>query len=145
MILMTDMRLLGFALRSYSASSVINRLRWPKRVGLASMLVLGFLLFGCKAEEYYYNVFFRAKIALLLLIGIHYLIFRKSVYGHRAELERGEVLPARVKWAAALSLVLWSGVVVAGRSIGYTPISTTPVPSASVVAAPAQVSTSLPR
>ena len=45
-------------------------------------------------------------------------------------------VPAQAKVAAVLSLVLWSLVVIAGRSIGYTPISTTPVPSAELNVAP---------
>jgi len=94
------------------------------------VLSIGFLLFGCKAEEYYGNVFFRCKVALLLLIGLHHLIFRKSVYDDPTQLDRATVVPLQAKLAAALSLILWSLVVIAGRSIGYTPISTTPVPSA---------------
>jgi hypothetical protein len=130
MILMTDLRVLGLALPGFSIASVMERLRIPKRVGLLSMLSIGFLLFGCKAEEYYGNIFFRYKAALLLLLGLHYLIFRKSVYDDPAQLDRAKVVPAQAKLAAALSLILWSLVVIAGRSIGYTPISTTPVPSA---------------
>ena len=52
MILMTDMRLLGLAMRDYPVSSVVEHLRIPKRVGLITMLTLGFLLFGCKADVY---------------------------------------------------------------------------------------------
>jgi hypothetical protein len=130
MILMTDLRVLGLALPGFSIASVMERLRIPKRVGLLCMLSIGFLLFGCKAEEYYGNIFFRCKVALLLLIGLHYLIFRKSVYDDPTQLDRAKVVPVQAKLAAALSLILWSLVVIAGRSIGYTPISTTPVPSA---------------
>ena len=141
MILMTNLRVLGLALRGYSIASVMGRLRVPKGIGLLTMLIIGFLLFGCKAEDYYQNVFFRAKIALLLLIGVHYLIFRKSVYRDPARLDREKTVPVLAKVAAALSLALWSLVVIAGRSIGYTPISTTPVPSAELTAHPI----SLPR
>lgn len=34
MILMTDLRVLGLALRGFSIASVMERLRMPKRVGL---------------------------------------------------------------------------------------------------------------
>lgn len=93
------------------------------------MVTLGFLLFGSKAEEYSGNIFFRIKLMLLCLVGVHYLVFRKSVYDNTAELDRTPLVPARAKVAAILSLVLWTSVVCAGRSIGYTPLSTTPVPS----------------
>src|ERR1700684_3281887 len=74
MILMTDLRLLGLAMGRFTVSSVVGRRRLPKRFGLIAMVVLGFLLFGCKAEEYYYNAWFRIKLILLLLIAVHYLI-----------------------------------------------------------------------
>jgi len=130
MILMTDMRLLDLGMRGYSISSVVDRLRLPKRYALMAMFLVGFLLFGCKAEEYYYNIFFRTKVILLFLIGLHYLIFRKSVYSNPGELERTRFVPVRAKLAASLSLLLWTLVICAGRSIGYTPISRTPVPVA---------------
>ena len=133
MILMTDMRILGFALRRYPVSVVIEGLRLPKRYALITMLTLGFLLFGSKATEYLGNIFFRTKVILLCLIGIHYLVFRKSVYDNLADLDRA---PARAKLAAALSLVLWTSVVIAGRSIGYTPLSTTPVPTSGMYDVP---------
>src|SRR5579871_6012705 len=66
MILMTNMCILGLALRGYPLASVIGRLRIPKRIGLLCMLTMGFLLFGSKAVEYSQNVFFRIKIALLI-------------------------------------------------------------------------------
>jgi hypothetical protein len=140
MIFMTNLRVLGLALRGYPLASVIGCLRIPKRIGLLCMLTMGFLLFGSKAEEYSQNSFFRAKIALLLLIGVHSLIFSKSVYRDPAEFDRARVTPLRAKLAAATSLILWTLLVIAGRSIGYTPISTTPVPTAEL-----ENSISLPR
>jgi uncharacterized membrane protein len=119
MILMTDMRLLGLAMQRYPVSSVIDRLRIPKRCGLIAMVAFGFILFGCKAEEYYYNAWFRVKIALLLLIGVHYLIFRSGVYNNTRAPDSSPSLPPRAKLAGALSLILWTAVVCAGRGIGY--------------------------
>src|SRR5580698_9332447 len=69
MILMTDLRLLGWAMRSRPVSHVVDQLRIPKRIGFLLMVTFGFLLFGCKAEEYYYNPFFRAKLILLVCIA----------------------------------------------------------------------------
>jgi hypothetical protein len=138
MILMTDMRLLGLALRGYSVASVVERLRVPKRVGLLAMLTIGFLLFGCKADEYYHNIVFRTKVILLFAIVVQYLVFR-DVYKNPGELDRSAAMPKRAKVAAISSLVLWVSVVCAGRSIGYTPISTTPVPTASIQGATREI------
>src|ERR1700733_2330733 len=119
MILMTDMRMLGVAMRSYPVSDVINQLRTPKRVGFLVMITLGVLMACCKAEEYYYNDWFRLKLALLAGVGLHVLIFRRRVYNRAADLDRMSPLPAGAKLAAVVSLVLWIGIACAGRGIGY--------------------------
>src|ERR1700687_2692393 len=64
-ILATDLRLLGVVLRNQPVSDVVQQLRWPKRIGFLIVATCGFLLASSKAEEYYYNAFFRAKLALL--------------------------------------------------------------------------------
>jgi len=119
MILMTDMRLLGLAMRSYPVSDVIDQFRTPKRVGFVVMITLGVLMACCKAEEYYYNDWFRLKMALLVVVALHALIFRRRVYNRAAELDGMPSLPAGAKLAAAISLVLWIGIACAGRGIGY--------------------------
>jgi hypothetical protein len=119
MIIMCDLRLLGLALRRYSISDVYGQLRWPKVCGFLVILVCGLLLACSKAEEYYYNVFFWAKMSLLALIAVNSLVFRGSVYGNTAALDKAARLPGSAKLAAILSLVLWIGVVICGRGIGY--------------------------
>ena len=114
MILMTDLRLLGWAMRSHPVSHVVDQLRVPKRIGFLLMVTFGFLLFGCKAEEYYYNPFFRAKVVLLTCVAVHALVFRGTVYGRPDGFD-----PSRAKLAAVLSLLLWTGIACMGRGIGY--------------------------
>jgi hypothetical protein len=119
MILMTDLRLLGIAMRQRSLADVAGQLRILKRVGFLFVATFGFLMFGSKAEEYYYNAFFRMKLTLFVLIAIHALVFRPTVYNKLAELDKLPRVPGRAKLAAALSLVLWTCVAIAGRGIGY--------------------------
>jgi hypothetical protein len=119
MILMTDMRLLGLSLRSYPVSEVIDQFRMPKRVGFLLIATCGILMACCKAEEYYYNDWFRLKLALLLLVALHAVIFRRSVYHRAAGLDPGSPLPAGAKLAASISLILWTSIACAGRGIGY--------------------------
>lgn len=116
MIVATDLRLLGWALPDSSITEVIFQLRWPKRIGFLFAGSCGFLLFATKAEEYYYNPFFRIKLLLFLLVAIHALLFRRSVYGQCAT--RTLTTPA-AKLAATISLILWLGILFAGRAIGY--------------------------
>jgi hypothetical protein len=119
MILMTDMRLLGLAFRNRPVADLVDQLRAPKRWGLLLAVTCGFLLFCCKAEEYYYNAFFRAKVALFCCVILHALIFRGSVYSKAAEFDREGLVPGRAKLAAGLSLFLWISIAIMGRGIGY--------------------------
>jgi hypothetical protein len=118
MILVTDLRLLGLGLRNYPVADLLDRLRKPKLVGLALMVAFGVLLFGAKAEEYYYNIFFRAKMMILTLILIHWIVFRAGVYRNGPALDAaGPTGQARL--AAISSLALWIGMALCGRGIGY--------------------------
>ena len=119
MIVMTDLRLLGLAMGRRSISDVVNQLRVPKRIGFVLAATCGALLFLSKAEEYYFNTFFRVKILLFVLVAVHAMTFRGSVYSQAAELDAAPQVPPRAKIAAGLSLLLWAGILIAGRGIGY--------------------------
>ncbi|MGH7969024.1 MAG: DUF6644 family protein [Limisphaerales bacterium] len=120
MILVTNMRLLGLAFRDRSISDMVDQLRIPKRYGLVLVATCGLLLLGAKAEEYYYNIFFRLKLLLLCLIFVHGWIFRRSVYFNTSALDVARPrIPGRAKLAASLSILLWVAVACAGRGIGY--------------------------
>ena len=58
-------------------------------------------------------------MSLLALVAVHGLIFRRSVYENTAALDKAPAIPGVAKLAASLSLVLWLGVAIAGRGIGY--------------------------
>lgn len=119
MVLMVDLRLLGLAMRKRSVSDVVNQLRWLKWAGLAVVVTCGILMLGSKAEEYYYNIFFRVKMTVLSLILVHSLVFRRSVYSKVSEYDKTGKIPGRAKLAASLSLILWTCMVICGRGIGY--------------------------
>jgi hypothetical protein len=114
LILMTDLRLLGLVLKSYTITEVVSGLRPWKRLGGAIMICMGLLLGGSESDKYYANPYFWAKMTFLVCIGIHALIFRPLVYNRTEEIDNA---PAKV--AAVLSLVLWFGVLTMGRLIGY--------------------------
>ena len=115
MIVVTDLRLLGVGMSSYSVSEIVNGLRVPKRFGFALAAACGVLLLGVGSARYSWNRWFTIKITLLVLIAISYLIFRRGVYNNAAELDRAAKIPGRAKLAAGLSLLLWTGVACAGR------------------------------
>lgn len=119
MILMTDLRLLGLAMTSRPVADVVGGLRVWKRAGFAIMVTCGALLAASKADSYYGNPYFRLKMGLLALVVVHALVFGRSVYSKAAEFDRTAQIPKRAKLAACLSLLLWIGLVCAGRWIAY--------------------------
>jgi hypothetical protein len=116
---MTNLRLLGLALTSTPVASVIESTRIWKRCGFVLMIGCGILLAGSKLDTYYANPYFLMKLSFLVLIGIHGLIFRPTVYCHPADLDRTLQLPLRAKLAGGISLVLWLSVLTCGRWIAY--------------------------
>jgi len=115
LILITNLRLLGWALNDIPADDMIRSLRPWKQFGFAVMVTCGILLGASKASEYLPNPFFQLKMALLLALSLHGLYFRRSVYRPMA----GPIQPAPARAAAVMSLILWVGVVSMGRWIAY--------------------------
>jgi len=119
LIFITDLRILGLAMRGTSVSDVITQFRPWKRAGLVLVAGCGIMLAWAKAEFYYHNPYFWAKLSLLTLVGVHALVFRRSVYNNPAALDRAPVMPTNAIVAACLSLTLWIGILSMGRMIGY--------------------------
>jgi hypothetical protein len=119
MILMTDLRLLGLAMTSRSVTDVVKQLRPWKHVGLTIMVSCGIMLGGAKLGIYYDNPYFRMKLSLLLLVGVHALVFRRSVYKNTEAIDRAPAIPGVAKAAACISLALWLGIMCCGRWIAY--------------------------
>lgn len=79
--------------------------------GFALSLASGSLLFISDAAQVAGNPAFRFKLALILTAGLNALVFHA-----RDSLRRHDTV---ARWQAALSLVLWFGVISAGRMIAY--------------------------
>ena len=114
MIVFTDLSMLGWIPRQISAAAVIDGLRVPKRVGFLIAATFGFLLFCCKAEQYYYNIFFRTKLLLFALVAVHALVFRTRVYNQPNETIPAQRPTLQARLAAFLSLLLWASILTAG-------------------------------
>lgn len=114
-----DLRLLCVLLPGSSIPDVLRPLVRFAWYGFALMLISGLLLFCAEAADVCRNPAFALKMALLVALGINQWIFRVTVY--RAIVAREPPLPARrrAQLAAALSLILWLGVVALGRAIAY--------------------------
>lgn len=103
-VLFADLRLLGLGMSGYSVSEVMDGLRIPKRIGLAAAVLSGVALFSFQAGRYLSDPWFHTKIALLLLLCGNYLLFRRNLQN-----------PGKAKLTGGLSLLLWTGVICAGR------------------------------
>lgn len=114
-----DLRLLGVTMRQTPASEVNDRLLPWTVAGFVVMVISGSLLFYAIPVKTYLNIFFRIKAMLLLLAGANVAVFHLTVYRTMAKWDLDPVPPFRARLAGGLSLVLWAGIVVAGRMIAY--------------------------
>jgi hypothetical protein len=119
MIVIVDLRLLGLAFRGGPASKIVNEfLRWSK-FGFAIMFITGGFLFITQAGKAYGNAFFRAKLILLLLVGINAAVYQTMFYPKMAEWDLAGRTPAGARFCAGLSLIVWIAVIVCGRTMAY--------------------------
>jgi hypothetical protein len=115
-----DFRLLGIASRSRPFSLVKSDvLKWVWAAFVLTVIT-GTLMFTTNATVYYGNFFFRTKVLLLALAGINMLVFELTTGRRAGDWGSAATTPRAAKAAAALSLVLWVGIIFMGRWIGYT-------------------------
>ena len=119
LILMFDLRLLGWAFRTESASKIMQQVMPWALPGFGIMFITGVLLFLSQAEKVYTNNYFRAKMILLLLLGINALVYQLKFYPAMAEWDLSDTIPAGARTVAMVSLVLWAVVIACGRLMAY--------------------------
>ena len=119
MIFLFDLRLLGLAFQGGSASRMMRDVvRWSK-FGFAVMFFTGALLFMTQASKAYDNVFFRTKLMLILLLGLNAAMFQIVFYPKMAQWEAGGRTPLGARVCGGLSLLVWIGVIICGRTMAY--------------------------
>jgi hypothetical protein len=117
---MFDLRLLNIASRDRTVADLYKEIMPWTWTSFVCAAVAGFLLFSSDAVKYSHNVPFRIKMILLLLIGTNTAFFQFTTFRDVATWGAGGRTPFPAKFAAALSLVSWVGVVACGRWIGFT-------------------------
>lgn len=118
-IMLVDLRLLGLGLRAEPVSHVIGRIVPWTLSGFGLMFLSGGWLFSAEATKLYDSPAFRIKMVLLALAGLNALIFHLTIYRRAGEWDGLPVAPKRARVAGLLSLLLWIGIIAAGRSIAY--------------------------
>ena len=119
-IAMLDLRLLGVSSRNFGVIRISDEvLPWTWASFLVAA-VTGTLLFVGQATAYLNNNEFKIKMILLALAGINLAVFHFFTWSKVKNWNEGVPTPVSAKAAAVLSLCLWTGVVIAGRWIGWT-------------------------
>jgi hypothetical protein len=112
-LLLVNLRLLGLGLRRQSIPDVATAAAPLLWTGLGLTLLTGTILFLSGPVRYYLNSAFQPKMALLALA----LLVQVALYRRVVRLQAPSVALGRVVGGA--SLLLWFGVGVCGRAIGY--------------------------
>jgi hypothetical protein len=116
---MLDMRLLGVTMRRVPVSEVARRLLPWTVAGFVVMVGSGVLLFYAIPVRSYQSIFFRFKMAMLILAGLNVWVFHSGIYRRLADWDLDPVPPRAARIAATLSLILWASIVLSGRMIAY--------------------------
>jgi hypothetical protein len=115
-VLVVDLRLFGFGLlRQPVAQLARDAQRWL--IGsLIVMVATGSLLFTSEAIKCYYHAAFWFKMSSLFLA----IVFTFTVHRKVALADETQVRPLWSKLVALVSIMLWTGVGIGGRWIGFS-------------------------
>jgi hypothetical protein len=118
-IMTVDLRLLGLANRERPFSQLAAEMLPLTWGAFTVAAIAGLLMFSSKALIYYGNIPFRLKMCCLMLAGINMALFHWLGTRHLETWDRKQP-PRLAKAAGGASLLLWIGIVAAGRWIGFT-------------------------
>jgi hypothetical protein len=117
-VMWLDFRLLGLSSQA-SVSEVAHRVLPCTWRGFTLSAFTGILLFSSEAVRCYSNPAFRLKMLMLVMLGINAAVFKFITYRNIQEWDTERATPMGAKMVGVVSLVLWAGVVAAGRWIAY--------------------------
>ncbi len=112
-VLVINMRLLGLGMRRQSVPQVSEAMTPLFWTGVGTAILTGAVLFLAEAVKCYFNVAFAYKMTLLALALLFHITIHRKV---RMSAAPSSAAAASV---AIISLVLWFGVGIAGRWIGF--------------------------
>jgi hypothetical protein len=114
---MFDLRLLGLA-RRIPMSALHRMIPWGIS-GYVLNVITGFLFLSTSPDQYIYNSSFHFKILFMMLAGLNVLFFYSAMFRRVTALDAGDSVPVPAKFVGAASIVLWTGVIVAGRLLTF--------------------------
>jgi hypothetical protein len=115
-ILIVDLRLLGWTLKRQPVAQIARDAEPYLFWSLLMMIVTGIpLMASLAASKYYVNLAFQLKMFFLLAAIVYtYTIRRRVIYR-----DDTQISPITAKLTAIVSVLLWSGVGIMGRGIGF--------------------------
>jgi hypothetical protein len=116
---MLDLRLLGVAFRGVPATEFTDRLLPWTRAAFAVMTVTGVALLFANPVRYYFNIFFRVKLLLIVAAGLNIWWFHMRTHHSVQAWNTAPRPPRAARLAAIVSLAAWTGVIVTGRMVAY--------------------------
>jgi hypothetical protein len=118
-IIIVDLRLIGAAMKDLPVTDVFERLQPLALKGFVVNVTSGLLLFWSEPLKCYDSPYFRGKLIMLFLLGVNAILFSATTYKSVAAWDKAAATPFGARLAGWASLVLWAGVIVAGRAIAY--------------------------
>jgi uncharacterized membrane protein SirB2 len=115
-----DLRLLGLVMKGEPVSKVWTRVMPTAITGFVLMFITGALLFWAEAATAYHSVHFWIKMGLIVLAGLNAGYFELTTHTHVAEWDTAAVLPIQARMAGLFSLLLWTAVIITGRTMAYS-------------------------
>ncbi|MEI9811934.1 MAG: DUF6644 family protein [Acidobacteriota bacterium] len=119
-VLMLDFRLAGIAWKDTPVSKIAKTFVPYSVGGAAVMFISGILLFCSEPVRCYNSGWFRIKIVFLFLAGLNALYFHAKTQSTWGKWDTLAVPPFEARMAGIASMILWAGVVFAGRWTAYT-------------------------
>ncbi len=119
LLLVIDLRMLGYALPGMPASQVADRLHWPMIFGFTVMFITGALLFYAIPVRSAQSLWLRIKFVLLICAFVNAVLFHRQMRQANNSWDTERRAPARLRLGALLSISFWVGVVICGRLIAY--------------------------
>jgi hypothetical protein len=118
-IVLIDLKVLGLALPSQSTTELVRRLMPWTWWALPSLAASGSMFIIALPERYFTNPVFGLKFAMLVPAVTLAAVFQRASANDARFWERSRGRRASARIVAALSLLLWIGVALAGRWIAY--------------------------
>jgi hypothetical protein len=119
-ILIVDLRLLGYPDTDRPFTRVFREtLRWTW-IAFGVAVVTGSLLFVPNARTYIANTAFALKMAALVCAGVNVAVFQFTTFRTVGQWDANVPVPFGGRVTGAVSILIWTSVIVFGRWIGFT-------------------------